>query len=60
MSAALQSQHDAGLMMANIQVLGQFVTSLYRMSSDVMRLAFGQEQYPSEAIQSMALRLHVM
>ena len=39
-SAALQLQHDAGLMMN-------------RMSSEVMRLAFGQEQYPSEAIQSV-------
>ena len=53
-SAALQLQHDAGLMMSNLQVLGQFVTSLNRMSSEVMRLAFGQEQYPSEAIQSVA------
>ena len=53
-SAALQLQHDAGLMMSNFQVLGQFVTSLNRMSSEVMRLAFGQEQYPSEAIQSVA------
>ena len=41
-SAALQLQHDAGLMMSNLQVLGQFVTSLNRMSSEVMRLAFGQ------------------
>ena len=46
-SAALQLQHDAGLMMSNLQVLEQFVTSLNRMSSEVMRLAFGQEQYPS-------------
>ena len=53
-SAALQMQHNAGLMMSNLQVLGQFVTSLNRMSSEVMRLAFGQEQYPSEAIQSVA------
>ena len=46
-SAALQLQHDAGLMMSNLQVLGQFVASLNRMSSEVLRLAFGQEQYPS-------------
>ena len=46
-SAALQLQHDAGLMMSNLQVLGQFVTSLNRMSSEVMRLAFDQEPYPS-------------
>ena len=53
-SAALQLQHDAGLMMTNLQVLGQFVTSLNWMSSEVMRLAFGQEQYPSAAIQAMS------
>ena len=39
--AALQLQHDAGLIMSNLQVLGQFVTSLNRMSSEVMRFAFG-------------------
>ena len=31
-------------------MLGQFVTSLNRMSSEVICLAFGQEPYPSEAI----------
>ena len=39
---------------ANLQVLGQFVTSLNRMSSEVMRLAFGQEQYPSAAVQAVS------
>ena len=53
-SAALQLQRDAGLIMSNLQVLGQFVTSLNRMSSEVMGLAFGHEPYPSEAVQSMA------
>ena len=37
MSAALQLQHEAGLILSNLQVLGQFVTSLNRMSSEVMR-----------------------
>ena len=40
--------------MSNLQVLGQFVTSLNWRSSEVMRLAFGHEPYPSEAVQSMA------
>ena len=53
-SAALQLQSDAGLIMSNFQELCQFVTSLNQMSSEVMRLAFVQEQYPSEAIQSVA------
>ena len=47
-SVALQLQYDAGLIMSNMQVLGQFVN---RMSSEVMRLAFVQ-QYPSAAVQS--------
>ena len=33
-SAALQLQHNAGLMSSNLQVLGQFVTSLNRISSE--------------------------
>ena len=45
-SSALQLQRDAGLIMSNLQVLGQFVTSLNQMSSEVMRLAFGLEPYP--------------
>ena len=53
-SAALQLQRDAGLIMSNLQVLGQIVMSLNWMSSEVMCLAFGQEPYPSEAIQSVA------
>ena len=52
-SAALQLQRDAGPIMSNLQVLRQYVTSLNRMSSEVMRLAFGHEPYPSEAVQSV-------
>ena len=54
-SAALQLQRDAGLIMSNLQVLEQFVTSLNQISSKVMCLVFGQEPYPLEAIQSVAL-----
>ena len=53
-SAALQLQHDAGLMMTNLQILSQFVTSLKWMSSEVMRLAFGWEQYPADAMQAVS------
>ena len=59
-TAALQLQHDAGLITSNLQVLGQFVTSLNRMLSEVMRLAFGKEVFPSDAVQavSSAPRVH--
>ena len=50
-AAALQLQLDAGLMTSNLQVLGQFITSLNRMSSEVMRLAFGTEVFPSDAVE---------
>ena len=55
MSAALQLQHDAGLILSNLQVLGQFVTLLNRMSSEVMRLAFAHKPFPTEAVQSVVL-----
>ena len=55
LAAALQMQHDAGLIMSNIQVLGQFVTSLNRMTSEVMRVAFDRKPFPSEAVQYRAL-----
>ena len=46
---ALRLQHDAGLT-SNLHVLGQFVISLNRMSSEVLLLAIGQEVFPSEAV----------
>ena len=51
LAAALQIQHDAGLIQSNVQVLRQFVTSLNRMASEVMRVAFDREPFPSEAEQ---------
>ena len=54
MSAALQLQHDTGLILSNLQVLGQFVTSLNRMSSEVMRVAFAHKPFPTEAVQFVA------
>ena len=54
LSAALQLQIDAGLILSNLQVLQQFVTSLNQMSSEVMRVAFDREPFPSEAVQTVA------
>ena len=50
MAAALQLQCDAGLMAPTIQVISQYVTSLNRMSSEVMPSVFGLELFPSEAL----------
>ena len=53
LAAALQLQHDAGLILSNVQVLQQFVTSLNRTSSEVMRVAFGREPFPVDAMQQV-------
>ena len=34
--------------MSNLQVLGQFVTSLHRMSSEMLNLGMGRVVFPSE------------
>ena len=49
-AAALRLKHYAGLMTSNVQVLCQFMTSLNRMSSEVLRLAIGPEVFPSTAV----------
>ena len=51
--AALQLQHDAGLILSNVQVLQQLVTSLNRTSSDVLRAVHGRQLFPSSAIQQV-------
>ena len=54
LSAALQLQHNAGLILSNVQALQQFVTSLNRMSLEVMRVTFDREPFPSDAVQNVA------
>ena len=42
MAAAINPQRDAGLMMTNLQILAQFVTSLNRMSSEMLNIGMDQ------------------
>ena len=51
LAAALQLQHEAGFILSNVQVLQQFVTSLNRTSSEVMRVTFGRVPFPADAMQ---------
>ena len=53
LSAALQLQHDAGLILSNMQVLQQLVTALIRTSSDVMRVVNGRRPFPTNAMQQV-------
>ena len=59
LAAALQLQHDASLILSNMHVLQQFVTLLNRTSSEVVRVAFGREPFPADAMQQVVLSYRV-
>ena len=48
--AALRLRHDASLIMTNVQVMSQFVTSLNRTASEVMRTVYAREPFPTDAV----------
>ena len=54
LAATFDLQWDAGLMASNLSVLSQYVTSLHRMSTKVLHLVFGQEIFPSQAVDEVA------
>ena len=43
--------HDASLIMTNVQVMDQFVTSLNRTASEVMRVVYEKRPFPTDASQ---------
>ena len=49
-AAALRLHHDASLIMTNVQVMSQFVTSLNRTASEVMRMVYAREPFPTDAV----------
>ena len=51
LSAALQLQHDAGLILSNVQVLQQLVMALHSASSNVMEAVRGCQPFPHHAMQ---------
>ena len=54
LAAVLELQRDAGLMASNLSVINHYVTSLHRMSTEVLHLVFGQEIFPSQAVDEVA------
>ena len=54
MAAAVNLQRDAGLMLSNLQILSQFVTSLYRMSSEMMSIGIGRVVFPTNEIADLS------
>ena len=46
MAAAVNLQRDAGFMMTNLQILGQFVMSLHRMSAEMLSIGVDHVVFP--------------
>ena len=54
-SGAVNLQRDAGLMLSNLQILSQFVTSLHRMSSEIMMsIGIGRVVFPTNEIADLS------
>ena len=47
--AALRLHHDASLIMTNVQIMSQLVTSYSRTASEVMRTVYDREPFPTSA-----------
>ena len=54
MAAAVNLQRDAGIMLSNLQILSQFVTSLHRMSSEMLSIGMGRVVFPTEEIADLS------
>ena len=54
MTAAVNLQRDAGIMLSNLQILSQFAMSLSRMSSEMMDLGTGQMVFPHDEVAGLS------
>ena len=55
MAAAVNLQRDAGFMMSNLQILAQFVTSLHRMSSEMLSIGVDRVVFPVEEVDKLSV-----
>ena len=55
MAAAVNLQRDAGYMMTNLQILGQFVMSLHRMSSEMLSISVNHEAFPVAEVDKLSV-----
>ena len=53
LAAAVNLQRDAGIMLSNLQIISQFVTSLHRMYSEMLKLGMGRVVFPSEEVAAL-------
>ena len=54
MAAAVYLQRDAGIMLSNLQILSQFVTSLHQMSSEMLSIGMGRVVFPAQEISDLS------
>ena len=55
MAAAVNLQRDAGFMMTNLQILGQFVMSLHRMSAEMLSIGVDHVVFPVDAVDRLSV-----
>ena len=55
MAAAVNLQRDARFMMSNLQILGQFVTSLHRMSAEMLSIGVDHVLFPVEEVDRLSV-----
>ena len=55
MAAAVNLQWDAGFMMTNLQILGQFVMSLHRMSAEMLSIGVDHVVFPVDEVDRLSV-----
>ena len=55
MAAAVNLQRDAGFMMSNLQIMGQFVTSLHRLSAEMLSIGVDHVVFPVEEVDRLSV-----
>ena len=55
MAAAMNLQRDAGFMMTNLQILGQFVMSLHRMSAEMLSIGVDHAVFPVDEVDRLSV-----
>ena len=55
MATAVNLQRDAGFMMTNLQILGQFVMSLHRMSAEMLSIGVDHVVFPVDEVDRLSV-----
>ena len=55
MAAAVNLQRDAGFMMTNLHILGQFVMSLHRMSAEMLSIGVDHVVFPVDEVYRLSV-----